>query len=209
MIRQEIVEYVEREIIPRYDLFDAAHRRDHVATVIEASMRYAKIYGVNEEMAYIVAAYHDTGLAFGRNKHHSESKRIILEDKALREWFSEEQIATMADATEDHRASSKGEPRTIYGRIVAEADRLIVPQTIIRRTVQYGLAHYPTLTGEEHFARCIEHLTEKYGEGGYLKLWIPHSENARQLEALRKIIADKAHLRELFETIFAQEQSAL
>ena len=84
MIRQEIVEYVEREIISRYDQFDPAHRRDHVATVIEASMRYAKIYGVDEEMAYVIAVYHDTGLEFGREKHHSESKRIILEDKALR-----------------------------------------------------------------------------------------------------------------------------
>ena len=35
MIRQEIIDYVEREIIPRYDGFDAAHRRDHVLTVIK------------------------------------------------------------------------------------------------------------------------------------------------------------------------------
>jgi 23S rRNA maturation mini-RNase III len=93
MVREQIKEYIEQEIIPRYDLFDAAHRRDHVEVVIEASMRYARIYGVDEEMAYVIAAYHDTGLAFGRDKHHSESKRIMLEDSKLREWFSEEQIA--------------------------------------------------------------------------------------------------------------------
>lgn len=205
MIRQEIKEYIEREIIPRYDLFDAAHRRDHVATVIEASMRYAKIYGVDEEMAYVIAAYHDTGLAHGREKHHSESKRIMLEDKALREWFSEEQIATMADAAEDHRASSKGEPRTIYGRIVAEADRVIVPESIIRRTIQFTLTHHPTLSREEGYDRLVEHLGEKYDYGGYLRLWLPESDNAQRLEELRQIIANKPLLKEIYERIYNEE----
>ena len=205
MIRQEIKEYVEREIIPRYDLFDAAHRRDHVATVIEASMRYAKIYGVNEEMAYVIAAYHDTGLEFGREKHHSESKRIILEDSELRRWFSEEQIATMADAAEDHRASSKGEPRTIYGRIVAEADRVIIPESIIRRTIQFTLTHHPTLSREEGYDRLVEHLGEKYDYGGYLRLWLSESDNAQRLEELRQIIANKPLLKEIYERIYNEE----
>lgn len=205
MIRQEIVEYVEREIIPRYDHFDAAHRRDHVATVIEASMRYARIHGVDTEMAYVIAAYHDTGLTFGRDKHHSESKRIILEDSELRRWFSEEQIATMADAAEDHRASSKGEPRTIYGRIVAEADRVIVPESIIRRTIQFTLTHHPTLSREEGYDRLVEHLGEKYDYGGYLRLWLSESDNAERLEELRQIIANKPLLKEIYERIYNEE----
>ena len=208
-MNSEIVEYIEREIIPLYSSFDRAHQTDHAREVIDRSLAIAAEYDVDINMVYTIAAYHDTGLTAGRERHHIVSAEILAADKFIREHFTPEQIVVMQQAVDDHRASSDHEPRTIYGRIVAEADRLIVPQTIIRRTVQYGLAHYPTLTGEEHFARCIEHLTEKYGEGGYLKLWIPHSENGRQLEALRKIIADRAHLRELFETIFAEEQSAL
>lgn len=205
MIRQEIVEYVEREIISRYDHFDAAHRRDHVATVIEASVRYARIHGVDTEMAYVIAAYHDTGLTFGRDKHHSESKRIILEDSELRRWFSEEQIAIMADAAEDHRASSKGEPRTIYGRIVAEADRVIIPESIIRRTIQFTLTHHPTLSREEGYDRLVEHLGEKYDYGGYLRLWLSESDNAQRLEQLRQIIANKPLLKEIYERIYNEE----
>ena len=37
----ELKSYVEREIIPRYDHFDAAHRRDHVETVISQSLEIA------------------------------------------------------------------------------------------------------------------------------------------------------------------------
>ena len=202
MIRQEIIDYVEGEIIPRYDGFDAAHRRDHVLTVIEQSIAIAKYYDVDPEMVYTIAAYHDTGLCRGREHHHTESRNIVLSDTTLRRWFSEEQIATMADAVEDHRASSGREPRTIYGRIVAEADRVIEPRTIIRRTIQFTLTHHPTLGREQGYERMVEHLNEKYNYGGYLRLWIAESENAKRLEELRQIIAQPAMLRELYDEIY-------
>lgn len=205
MIREEIKEYVEREIIPRYDNFDAAHRRDHVMSVIEASLRYAKIYDVDEEMAYVIAAYHDTGLTHGREQHHSFSKQIILNDGELSKWFTAEQIATIADAAEDHRASSKHEPRTIYGRIVAEADRVIDTETIIRRTIQFTLAHNPTLSREEGYDRMVEHLSEKYDYGGYLRLWLPESDNAQRLEHLRQTIANRPLLHTLYTRIYTEE----
>ena len=205
MIRKEIMAYIESEILSRYDGFDAAHRRDHADVVVSRSVELAKRLGADVEMAYVIAAYHDTGLVVGRDVHHTESKRILLADSELKRWFSEEDIATMGDAVEDHRASSKQPPRTIYGRIVAEADRLIVPHSIIRRTVQFTLTHHPDLDMEEGYERLLEHMREKYDYGGYLKLWIEESDNAQRLEELRKIIADKPLLRRLYETIYKEE----
>ena len=202
MIRQEIRAYIEGEILPRYDGFDAAHRRDHADIVVSRSIELAQRLGANVEMAYVIAAYHDTGLAVGRDVHHIESKRILLEDSELKRWFAAEDIATMGDAVEDHRASSKQPPRTIYGRIVAEADRLIVPHSIIRRTIQFTLTHHPNLDREEGYERLLEHMREKYDYGGYLKLWIEESDNAQRLEELRKIIADKPALRRLYDEIY-------
>lgn len=202
MIRKEIRAYIEREILSRYDGFDAAHRRDHADIVVSRSIELAQRLGANVEMAYVIAAYHDTGLAVGRDVHHIESKRILLEDSELRCWFAAEDIATMGDAVEDHRASSKQPPRTIYGRIVAEADRLIVPHSIIRRTIQFTLTHHPNLDREEGYERLLEHMREKYDYGGYLKLWIEESDNAQRLEELRKIIADKPTLRRLYDEIY-------
>lgn len=201
----ELKAYIEREILPRYEHFDAAHRTDHVRTVIEQSLVLARNYEVDTDMVYTIAAYHDTGLACGRERHHLDAGRILTEDAMLRRWFTEKQIATMREAVEDHRASSDHEPRTIYGRIVAEADRVIAPETILRRTVQYGLANYPALDREGHWARCVAHLQEKYAEGGYLRLWIPESENARRLGELRAIIHDRQQLRELFDRLFDEE----
>ena len=118
---------------------------------------------------------------------------------------SPQERAIMGDAVEDHRASSKSEPRTIYGRIVAEADRIIEPRSIIRRTVQYTLTNYPELGREEGYERMVEHLDEKYNYGGYLKLWIEKSDNGRKLEELRQIIADKSLLRSIYDEIYTEE----
>ena len=191
--------YIEREILPRYEAFDQAHRRSHVDMVIRQSLELAAQHNADENMAYAIAAYHDTGLCEGREQHHIVSARIIREDKALRQWFSEEQIETMADAAEDHRASASRAPRTLYGRIVAEADRYIEPKDIVRRTVQFGIDHYPELNREEHYQRMLQHLHEKYGRKGYLHLWFEDSPNAQRLEQLRQLIDDEEQLRKLFE----------
>lgn len=99
-------------------------------------------------------------------------------------------------------ASSDHEPRSIYGRIVAEADRFIDPDTIILRTVQYGLANYPELDKEGHWRRTLDHLHEKYAEGGYLKLWFEDSPNMERLNSLREIIKDEPLLREKFDYLY-------
>lgn len=204
----QLIHYIEQEILPRYDLFDSAHQRNHAEEVIERSMALAKHYDVNINMVYAIAAYHDTGLCEGRDIHHIASGRIIREDKKLREWFSEEQIETMAQAAEDHRASSGHEPRSIYGKIVAEADRLISPEKVIRRTIQFTQDHFPDYDKEQQYQRFREHLMEKYSDTGYLKLWLPESENAPRLEELRKIIRDEVKMREAFNRAFDYTRDA-
>ena len=200
---EEIRDFVEREIVPRYDGFDAGHGRDHVQTVISQALSLAQYYPVVDRcMLLVAAAYHDLGLAFGRELHHIHSARIVREDERLQQWFNEDEINTIADAAEDHRASSDHEPRTIYGRIVAEADRIIDGETIVRRALQYGLKHEPGLDREGQYRRLMEHMREKYDYGGYLQLWIPESDNAKQLEAFRQTLANEEAFRRLFDTIY-------
>ena len=206
-IREDIQKFVFDEIVPKYAGFDPAHKEDHALTVIEQAMLLMDSMSAwraaqNEEtasnwqevpereMLFIAAACHDLGLVNGRERHHLDSGIIIRNDPRLRQWFTEEDIETIAQAAEDHRASGKSAPRSIYGKIVAEADRVIDGETIIRRTIQFGFTQYPSLDREAHIKRAVEHLREKYGREGYLKLWIPWSDNAARLNALQEIIAD-------------------
>lgn len=218
-----MVDYIYNDIASRYADFDPAHREDHVLTVISQAMTLLdrmpdwiasqKASGadvsqwdvpVRRDILLAAAACHDLGLVNGRENHHLDSGKIIRDDLRLREWFNPEEIEIIAQAAEDHRASGKSAPRSIYGMLVAEADRAIDGDTIIRRTLQFGQKHYPELDREGHIIRAIAHLREKYGRGGYLKLWIPWSDNAANLSALQEVIADDAAIYDKVSVIYNQ-----
>ena len=211
MKSSEIDNYMYGVVIPQYACFDAAHKEDHAHAVINQAMKLLDsmqqwiesqnnidqqwLIPIDRNILKMAAACHDLGLVNGRDRHHLDSGEIIRNDVNLRQWFNEEEIETIAQAAEDHRASGSSEPRSIYGKLVAEADRLIDAETIIRRTIQFGFKHYPDLGREGHIARAIAHLKEKYGREGYLKLWIPWSDNASNLHTLQDIIADDSAIR--------------
>ena len=198
----DLVEFVETQILPRYADFDRAHNLEHVTRVIRRSMEMVKTTGADINMAYVIAAYHDLGMSGPRAIHHLTGGKILANDARLKKWFSKEQIKIMKEAVEDHRASASHAPRSLYGKIVAEADRDISVDIVIRRTIQYGLGNYPELDREAQWRRAVEHLHEKYAEGGYLKLWLPESDNAAKLRELRQIIADEDCLRQHFDRFF-------
>ena len=84
-MNSELEQYIEREIIPRYEHFDAAHRTDHVRTVIAQSLELAAHYDADPDMVYTVAAYHDTGLARGRELHHIHSGCLLYTSPSPRD----------------------------------------------------------------------------------------------------------------------------
>lgn len=178
-----------------YNAFDSGHGLSHVRYVIAEALRMAQYYDVDLDMVYVAAAYHDTGLSVDRRTHHLESGRIVRSDSRLLNWFTPDSIEVIARAVEDHRASSDHEPRSIYGKLVAEADRQIIPEIVVERAVRYGQEHCPD---QDQWQRFLAHMHEKYDFGGYLKLWIPESENAQGLAALRALIHDEKRLRQLF-----------
>ena len=205
----DLVEFVETQILPQYAQFDKAHNMEHATRVIRRSLDLARKIGADLNMAYAIAAYHDLGLTGPRAIHHITSGKILIQDVRLKRWFSKDQILMMKEAVEDHRASASRTPRSIYGKIVAEADRDIDPETVIRRTIQYGLANYPELDMEKQWRRFMDHMNEKYSVNGYIRLWIQGSENERKLNELRALIAKPDEMRKVFDRLFAEETKPL
>jgi uncharacterized protein len=203
----DLVEYIETKILPQYTQFDKAHNLQHVMHVIKDSLILANSCGADINMVYTVAAYHDMGLSGPRAVHHINSGKILAADAKLKKWFTPSQIMVMKEAVEDHRATASHSPRSIYGKIVAEADRELEPMTVITRTIQFGLNAYSNKTKEEQYDKFCYHLEEKYAAGGYLKLWIIGSPNEKRLNELRNIISNRTILRELFNKIYDQEIS--
>ena len=200
----EIMEFVERQILPRYNAFGESHGLRHVTRVIKNSLRLADVTGADIDMVYVIAAYHDLGMEGPRAIHHLTSGKILMADARLKKWFNAAQLKVMKEAVEDHRASSSRQPRSIYGKIVAEADRDIDVHEIFLRAIQYGKENGPDKTVEEHWERFAQHMDEKYSNNGYIKLWIPNSPNEKALKELRNIIEDKKLLRKAFDDIWKE-----
>ena len=201
----DLVEFIETKILPQYAQFDSAHNMEHVTRVIRRSLALVKTTGADMNMVYTIAAYHDLGMSGPRAVHHITGGKILAADVRLKKWFSPEQINIMKEAVEDHRASASRAPRSLYGKIIAEADRDIDVEVVIRRTVQYGLSNYPQLDKDGHWKRFKEHMDNKYSVNGYIKLWLPKSPNEKNLNDLRHLIADRVKLHEAFDRIFAEE----
>ncbi len=197
-----LMEFVEKQILPRYTAFGESHGLYHVTRVIKNSLELARMLGADINMTYTIAAYHDLGMEGPRAIHHITSGKILTADARLKKWFSPEQIKIMREAVEDHRASASHAPRSIYGKIVAEADRDIDIDTVFTRAIQFGIEHDPDKDKEWQFKRFDSHMEEKYSNNGYIKLWIPHSPNEKKLKELRDIIVNKELLRQYFDKIY-------
>ena len=204
----DLVEFVETNILPRYAEFDKAHNLSHVNSVIRRSLELVKTTGADINMVYAIAAYHDLGLSGPRAVHHITGGKILANDARLKRWFSAEQIRIMKEAVEDHRASASHAPRSIYGKIVAEADRDLNPETVIRRTIQFGLSNYPEMDHEHQWLRFKQHMDNKFSSNGYIKLWISPSPNEENLKTLRNLIAQTQKLKEVYEKIYAEEHAS-
>jgi len=204
----DLVEFIETKILPRYAAFDKAHNMEHVTRVIRSSLELVKATGADINMVYAIAAYHDLGMEGPRAIHHITGGRILASDVRLRRWFSPEQITVMRQAVEDHRASASRAPRSIYGKIVAEADRDISADTVVRRCVQFGLDSYPGMDREQQWQRFAQHIHDKYSTTGYIRLWIPNSPNERRLNELRTLIEQPQALRKAFDQAYDQELAA-
>ena len=198
----DLVEFVETNILPQYTQFDRAHNLEHVTRVIRNALELVRTTGADINMVYVIAAYHDLGMSGPRAVHHLTGGKILAADARLKRWFSAEQIKIMKEAVEDHRASASHSPRSLYGKIIAEADRDIVPEVVFQRAIEFGLANYPELDDEQQWQRFAKHMDEKYSVNGYIRLWIPGSPNERRLNELRSIIAQPPLLRQHFDRLY-------
>jgi uncharacterized protein len=208
-VNLELMSFIETKILPRYTNFGRSHGLVHVQKVISNSLNIAKMLGADVNMAYTIAAYHDLGIAEQRAIHHLIGGRILANDARLKQWFTNDQILIMKNAVEDHRASSSHTPRSLYGKIIAEADRDLEPNSVFQRIVEYGLEQNPECDKETQWKSFKNHLHNKYSASGYIRLWIPNSPNEEGLKKIRTIINDETKLKEIFDKFYNKEKSNL
>lgn len=166
-VSADIKKYIETEILPKYDGL-GGHTDKHIQQVITRSMRFMKqAPGVNADMVYVIAAYHDLGRLVDDETHNIESAKMVRKDEFLKTHFSAEDLETMAQAVEDHRASLGREPRSIYGKLVSSADRNANVKVMLGRIYDYTKHLHPEFTEDEIIEEARYQLRRKYSPDGY------------------------------------------
>lgn len=200
-INKELINHIERNVLPVYVHNDEGHRIKHINYVIDRSLRFAStINDINYDMVYTIAAYHDVGIYIDRENHEIISGEMLYHDNMLRLFFNEEELVTMKEAVEDHRASLETEPRTVYGRIVSSADRNTDIDDILRRTYAYRKNIMKEKSIEQIIENSRKHIIEKFGKSGYAitKMYFPDPEYDEYLRKLSELASDKEMFRERY-----------
>lgn len=200
-IDNNIKQYIDSNILSKYQKNDKGHGIDHIEYVIKRSMRFAEtIDNINMNMVYVIAAYHDLGHNVDAKRHEEISAQLLLGDDDLKKFFSDEEIKIMSEAVYDHRASLEYEPRSIYGKIVSSADRNTELEAPFKRTYEYRKKHSPSSSLKQMMDESYEHLVDKFGSKGYAteKMYFEDEEYKIFLDELNRILLN----RELFNTMY-------
>ena len=191
-ISNALEEYIQNNIFPIYNKNDQGHNLEHIRYVINRSIKFADtIPDIDYNIVYTVAAYHDIGHHIDPKKHELISAEIMYANDKLKEFFNDEERIIIKEAIEDHRASSKHEPRSIYGKIVSTADRNNTVESCLRRSYSYNKKLHPEYNDEQIFEDCHYYLNDKFGENGYAKSYFKDEEYEKFLTDIRDILANK------------------
>ncbi len=201
-INPELKEYVEREIFPEYEKNDKGHDINHIVQVLKRSFALSKqLEDINLNMVYVIAAFHDIGHHINKEEHEIVSANMFYENEKMKEFFTEEERTIIKEAIEDHRSSLEGEPRTIYGKLIASADKTPDLKTMVTRTRAYSMKHFKEMTEDEMFEREFNHLNEKFGSEGYAKCYIKDEEYEAFLNDMKEILSDIEKYKEYYVEI--------
>ncbi|MBR3248640.1 HD domain-containing protein [Candidatus Saccharibacteria bacterium] len=166
-VDQEIVNYIETEILPKYTKL-GGHTNSHIEQVIDRSLKfYQQSPDLDINMVYVIAAYHDLGRLVDNKTHHIESAKLLRADNFIKSHFSADEINIMAEAIEDHRASLGREPRSTYGKLVSSADRNTDINDMLSRVYDYTKHLHPEMNEDEILEDARYHLRIKYSPDGY------------------------------------------
>ena len=208
VIHERLIRHIEEDIIPVYEKANRAHSKNHIKRVIDYSLKLARELDVDLNITYTAAAYHDIGIiGWGaqrgesnqtlRAKHHKYSAIAVKESKELNELFNKDELEIISSACFNHRASNSDNPVTLYGKVVADADRLdgFKLNVLFKRCYEYDRFHYPEKSMEETKEGIFSHVKEKYGYFGYAydSLYLPITKRkfATEIGLVKKICSDK------------------
>ncbi len=151
-------------------------------------------------MVYTIAAFHDIGHHINKEEHEIVSANMFYENEKMKEFFTEEERIIIKEAIEDHRSSLEGEPRSVYGKLIASADRTPDLKTMVTRTRAYSMKHFKEMTEDEMFERERAELRNRFSKEND-RCYIKDEEYEKFLNDIADITSDIEKYKEYYREV--------
>jgi uncharacterized protein len=194
---------VYNKLKPIYSNFDGGHNTTHIDQVIINTYKILKensYLGLNENLALLVAIYHDIGIVDGRKNHELNSGVIFKKDfKYLNSLLgmSYKDLTIAKEAIEDHRSSKKLVPRSIYGELIRYADGMSEEFNFIR-PIKYYQTNNPGMSKDDTFNIIYDYLYDRYNQNDNSGIYFKSNMYDNYIKNRLKIINDRYLSMKLF-----------
>lgn len=159
------------DFTPAWELNDGAHRLKHFAAVEACGNAINDRLGLGYHPGLImmVAMFHDMFSWSRVNHHHMSAEWVMTTDYDIITSLTGEERKMVAAGCREHRASNQERFSCEFAALMNAADREIPGDVdaMIERAVQYRVAR--GMSREEAMGPAIEHIVDKFGDGGYAR----------------------------------------
>ncbi len=208
-LNDNLKKYIEEKIIPTYDTFDHGHDSRHAKAVISRSLEIAQFLNdpsIDINMVYTAAAFHDMGMTIARKGHAKFSYDCVIQDENLKKYFDNDEIITIAQACADHSTSTGRVPRSIYGKIVSDADKDNDISISLMRAWDFSIFNFPQYSLSQHLDGIHEQIQKRFGENGSVKFYLPAPKSQEFLKQMQTFAVNKELFEKVMKEILANEK---
>ncbi len=207
-VSKELKKYIEQNVFHEYEKNDKAHGIIHIKEVIRRAFALRetyKLYDLNDDMIYAIAAYHDIGAYHGKEQHAERAAQIFLNDKNMENFFSEEQIKQISNAIGEHSSSKEIDSDndiSEYGKLVSSADRNTTIEMVFKRSFYVAQAkkERKDLSIEEYLEFTHNRLSNRYNSENPENMFYEDEVYKYFLEEMKTLLLDK----EMFKSKYCE-----
>lgn len=174
---KKLKKHLEGTIRNLYQNNDKGHDVYHLEAVLNYADRINSVIEtpVDNDMLMTAVYFHDAACSFNRHEHNFFAKVMVINDRVLKEIFTEEQINEIAQACYEHR--SKLKKTSMLSVVLSDADKADACRIdrMIYRAWYYGRNYFPDTTQDDLIVRCHNAQNKRYGKNAFFKFALKES----------------------------------
>lgn len=166
IVNNDLIDFIEKNILPEYDRNDKGHGILHILEVIKRSFELKNYLNLNlnNNLVFTIACCHDNGKYVSHETHEKIAGERFITNEGFKKFFTDDERKLIKEAIEDHRSSFSDIPRSDYGKLISSADRNSSIEIVFIRSFFVGIDRMPEMIVEDFLDYTINRLRKRYNE---------------------------------------------